>query len=186
MRIALERVEQLKDFMPTQRFNSPVPFCGEGNDARIFTSQGGQLRPSLVGWHGMPPEERISSTIFLEGNNFSVHDTRVLVGNEPAEAVLVSKTLLQVTISKDARPSASEKGPRFLDVNVATPHGISNHMRIETRPADPSRIKDHDKAPPSSKPETLRDAMGNKADRAEHRRALDLEAHAFDSPSTAR
>jgi hypothetical protein len=162
MRIALERVEQLKDFMPTQRFNSPVPFCGEGNDARIFTSQGGQLRPTLIGWHGMPPEEGISSTIFLEGNNFSVHDTRVLVGNEPADAVLVSKTLLQVTISKDARPSAREGGTRFLDVNVATPHGISNHMRIETRPADPSRVKEHDKAPPPSKPETLRDSKGNK------------------------
>jgi hypothetical protein len=174
MRIALERVEQLKDFMPTQRFNSPVPFCGEGNDARIFTSQGGQLRPTVTGWHGMPPEEGISSTIFLEGNNFTIHDTRVLIGNEPAEALLVSKTLLQVTISKEARPSASGGGPRFFDVNVATPHGVSNHMLIETRPGDPSRLKEHEKPPPPSKPEVLHELIKIKE---EQRTASDLKAH---------
>ena len=54
--IAIERLKQLRDLMPTQRLVVRVPFSGDNNDSRIFCSQGLQLRPSLLGWHGRPPE----------------------------------------------------------------------------------------------------------------------------------
>ncbi len=129
--IAMDRIKQLKDLMPTQRLTVRVPFSGDHNDSRIFCSQGLQLRPSLLGWHGKPPEPGEESTLFVEGKNFSVHDTHVIAGGKPAKAVLVSRNLLSVTIAKDASPTPSSNGDPLLDINVATPNGASNHLLIK-------------------------------------------------------
>ena len=40
-----ERLNQLRSLMPTQRMVVRVPFADNQNDARIFCSQGSQLRP---------------------------------------------------------------------------------------------------------------------------------------------
>jgi hypothetical protein len=130
--IAMDRIHQLRDMMPTQRLVVRVPFSGDHNDSRIFCSQGLQLRPSLLGWHGKPPVRGEESVIFLEGRNFSVHDTHVIAGGKLASAVLVSRNLLEVTIAKDATPTPSDKGVDLLDVNVGTPSGASNHLLVPT------------------------------------------------------
>jgi hypothetical protein len=136
--IALNRIKQLKDLMPTQRTVVRVPFNGEHNDSRIFCSQGLQLRPSLVGWHGKPPNLGDESTLFVEGKNFSVHDTHVIAGGKPAKSVLVSRHLLEVTIAKDASPTLSTEGDPLLDINVGTPNGVSNHLLIKMAPPQPA------------------------------------------------
>jgi hypothetical protein len=128
--IAMDRIKQLKDMMPTQRLLVRVPFSGDHNDSRIFCSQGLQLRPALLGWHGKPPELGQESAIFVEGNNFSVHDTHVIAGGKVAKAVLISRHVLEVTIAKDATPTPSADGDPLLDVNIATPNGVSNHLLI--------------------------------------------------------
>ena len=110
--IAMDRIKQLKDMMPTQRLVVRVPFSGDHNDSRIFCSQGLQLRPSLLGWHGKPPVSGEESTIFLEGRNFSVHDTHVIAGGKLAAAVLVTRNVLEVTIAKDAAPTPSSQRKR--------------------------------------------------------------------------
>ena len=140
--IALERLAQLRDLMPTQRMLVRVPSSGDNNDSRIFCSLGLQLRPSLVGWHGRPPEQGVESTLFVEGRNFSVHDTHVIAGGKPAQAVLVSRHLLMVTIASDAAPTPSTEGRPLLDINVATPNGVSNHLLIKMVPPDPSRRRE--------------------------------------------
>ena len=128
--VAADRITQLKDLMPTQRLVVRLPSSGDHNDSRIFCSQGLQLRPSLLGWHGRPPLRGEASTIFLEGSNFSVHDTHVIAGGRDAVSVLVSRNVLEVTISKDATPTPSANGNPLLDITVATPSGISNHLLI--------------------------------------------------------
>ena len=125
--------------MPTQRMVVRVPFADNQNDARIFCSHGSQLRPTLTGWHGRPPEEGQETTIFLEGKNFSIHDTHVIAGGKPATAVLVSRQLLEVTIPKDACPTPSANGTLLLDISVATPSGVSNHLLIKMHQGDPHR-----------------------------------------------
>jgi hypothetical protein len=137
--IVMDRIKQLRDLMPTQRLVVRVPFSGDHNDSRIFCSQGLQLRPSLLGWHGKPPERGEESTLFVEGRNFSVHDTHVIAGGKPARAVLVSRNLLEVTIAKDASPTPSADGDPLLDINVATPNGVSNHLLIKMAAPDPHR-----------------------------------------------
>jgi hypothetical protein len=142
--IASERLNQLKSLMPTQRMVVRVPFTDNQNDARIFCSHGSQLRPALSGWHGKPPEEGDETTLFLEGKNFSIHDTHVIAGGKLATAVLVSRQLLQVTIPKDACPTPSADGTSLLDINVATPNGASNHLLIKMRSPDHRRKEHHD------------------------------------------
>jgi hypothetical protein len=137
--IAMERLEQLRDMMPTQRMLVRVPSSGDNNDSRIFCSLGLQLRPALVGWHGRPPEQGVESTLFVEGRNFSVHDTHVIAGGKPAKVVLVSRHLLKVTVASDASPTPSAEGSPLLDINVATPNGVSNHLLIKMTAPDPLR-----------------------------------------------
>jgi hypothetical protein len=142
--IALERLNQLKSMMPTQRLSVSVPYAADNNDSRIFCSQGGQLRPSLLAWHGRPPEEGRESTILIEGKNFSVHDTHVIAGGRPAKAVLVSRNVLEVTISKQACPTRSADARPLLDISVATPNGVSNHLLIQMSPPCSGRTGSED------------------------------------------
>ena len=116
--------------MPTQRLMVRVPSSGDHNDSRIFCSQGLQLRPSLLGWHGKPPEPGEESTLFVEGRNFSVHDTHVIAGGKPARSVLVSRNLLEVTIAKDASPMPSADG------DAAPRHQRRHAQRRIEPPAD--------------------------------------------------
>lgn len=153
--IAVERLNQLKSMMPTQRLVVRVPYTNDNNDSRIFCSQGGQLRPSLMAWHGRPPREGEESTILLEGKNFSIHDTHVIAGGKPAESVLVSRNVLQVTIAKDATSTPSEAGSPLLDINVATPNGVSNHLLIRMEPTDPPRKPDRGAVMTPPRPEPL-------------------------------
>lgn len=141
LQIAIERLNQLKSLMPTQRLVVRVPFASDHNDSRIFCSRGGHLRPSLLAWHGKPPVIGEESTIFVEGNNFSVHDTHVIAGGKAAESVLISRNLMQVTIDKDARPTPDAEGLPLLDISVATPNGPSNHLLIRMGAADPQPIE---------------------------------------------
>jgi len=142
--IAIDRINQLKDLMPTQRLVVRVPFSGDRNDARIFCSQGLQLRPALLGWHGKPPEIGEESTVFVEGNNFSIHDTHVIAGGKSAKAVLISRHVLEVTIAKDATPTPSAEGDPLLDINVGTPSGVSNHLLIKMAPPRPEPKREPD------------------------------------------
>ena len=86
-----------------------------------------------------------ASTIFLEGTNFSVHDTHVIAGGRDAVSVLVSRNVLEVTIAKDAAPMPAANGNPLLDITVATPNGISNHLLIPMGYSDPPKVNFREK-----------------------------------------
>ncbi|WP_165067642.1 hypothetical protein [Paludisphaera rhizosphaerae] len=154
LQIAVERINQLKSLMPTQRLVVRVPFSADSNDSRVFCSRGGQLKPSLLAWHGKPPEPGEESVIFLEGKNFSVHDTHVIAGGKAAESVLVSRNLMQVTISKDARTTPDAGGRPLLDISVGTPNGASNHLLIRMRAKSEHDDEPAKAVPPPPAPQT--------------------------------
>jgi hypothetical protein len=159
LQIATERLSQLRSLMPTQRQEVRVPFADNQNDARIFCSHGSQLRPAILGWHGRPPQEGEETTLFLEGKNFSIHDTHVIAGGKIAPAVLVSRQLLEVTIPRDACPTPSANGTALLDINVATPSGVSNHLLIKMHSRDPHHTEKRDeKIEKTAEHELQRDA----------------------------
>ncbi|HEY2157764.1 MAG TPA: IPT/TIG domain-containing protein, partial [Isosphaeraceae bacterium] len=107
--------------------------------AEIFESRGGNLAPTLRAWHGQPPDGTTDASVMIEGRGFSVHDTRVVVGNTPADAVPISRTVLLVKISANAQTMTGPDGLSYYDVNVATPNGVSNHLLIEVRRGSQAR-----------------------------------------------
>ncbi len=70
----------------------------------------------------------------------------MIAGGKPAKHVLVSRNILEVTISKEACPSPGADGMPLLDISVATPNGVSNHLLMKMRPPRPDH-KESDKDP---------------------------------------
>ena len=133
LEILEHRLHQLEALLPTQDYVSALPYGSEAVGAEIFESRGGHLAPVLTAWHGQPPDGKGDASIMIEGRGFSVHDTRVIAGNAEAEAVPLSRTVLQVKIPAKARTMIAPDGKCYYDVHAATPNGISNHLLIEVR-----------------------------------------------------
>lgn len=141
--ILQDRIHQLEDILPTQHYVSALPYGSDPVDAAIFESRGGNLAPTLTAWHGQPPDGTTDASLMIEGRGFSVHDTRVVVGNTPAEATPISRTVLLVKIAANAQTITGPDGKAYYDVNVATPNGVSNHLLIEVRRNELSRQESH-------------------------------------------
>jgi hypothetical protein len=76
------------------------------------------------------------TTLFLVGQNFSVQDTQVIAGGKRVPNVtLLSRDTIQVTIPAVANPvtycdPADGKVKRFVDIHLATPYGVTNHLLV--------------------------------------------------------
>jgi hypothetical protein len=80
----------------------------------------------------------IGTTLFLVGKNLSVHDTTVIAGGRCAPMLLLSREIMRVTIPPNVNYLNDEKGRHVVDVHLATPYGISNHLLIRAvRPGAP-------------------------------------------------
>ena len=64
----------------------------------------------------------------------------MIAGGKPAEAVLVSRNVLagDDPERRVADPQRETAIP-LLDINVATPNGVSNHLLIKMEPSSPDR-----------------------------------------------
>ncbi len=84
--------------------------------------------PSLAACEGK------GTTLFLVGDNFSVHDTKVLAGGLCIPHVrLISRELMQVTIPHCVNTvELCENGQThtYVSVYVATPYGVTNHLHV--------------------------------------------------------
>lgn len=70
------------------------------------------------------------TTLFLVGDHFSVHDTKVIAGDRCiSDVTLLSRQIMRVTIPGDVIPNVIEGIP-YVDVHVATPYGVTSHLHI--------------------------------------------------------
>jgi hypothetical protein len=79
------------------------------------------------------------TTLFLVGNQFSVHDTKVIAGGRCVPFDLISRQIMRVTIPPNVQ--YLEEGERHVvDVYVATPYGVSNHLLVRgLKPGEPAK-----------------------------------------------
>ena len=80
------------------------------------------------------------TTLFLVGNHFSVHDTKVIAGGKCIpNFVLLSRQVMRVTIPPDVNTVfIDDEGRRdeYADIHVATPYGVTSHLHVPVfRPA---------------------------------------------------
>lgn len=81
------------------------------------------------------------TTLFLVGDNFSVHDTRVIAGGVCIpNPILLSRQVMRVTIPACAHAIVDTKdGKPEIDVHIATPYGVSSHLLIPVVRKKPSK-----------------------------------------------
>jgi hypothetical protein len=100
----MRRSEQLEARLPLQSMSVQVPYENTLGGFAMFSTGVTDLAPELLGWYGAPAINLDApTTIFLIGNHFSVHQTRVLVGGqEITNAELLSRQVMKVTIPAGA------------------------------------------------------------------------------------
>lgn len=163
----LQTVEYLDRRMPFQNMLVQIPFENTLGGFELFRTGVTDLAPELHGWYGAPgitigedpvchneglPYMRSDyaqcrgtcggTTLFLVGNGFSVHDTKVIAGGRCVPFMLLSRQVMQVTVPGSAQQVRTrvtinpdetvvdDRVEHFVDVHVATPYGVSNHLLI--------------------------------------------------------
>jgi hypothetical protein len=140
--LLLRRLEQLSVRLPLQSQLVNVPFENTHGGFELFASGTTDLAPELIGWYGGPGIHPDGVTsLFLVGNHFSVHQTRVVAGGVvlrsdlPAlpgqttagdlQVELLSRQVMRITIPGGCQPKNGR-----IDVHVATPYGVSQSLAI--------------------------------------------------------
>ena len=76
----------------------------------------------------------IGTSLFLVGDNFSVHDTKVIAGGVCIPHIqLISRDLMRVTIPPCVNTITlceNGKEKEYVAIYVATPHGVTNHLHV--------------------------------------------------------
>jgi hypothetical protein len=76
-----QRVEQLSARLPLQSQQVGVPYENTHGGFELLSKGVTDLAPELIGWYGAPGiNPKAHTALFLVGDNFSVHQTRVIVG----------------------------------------------------------------------------------------------------------
>lgn len=78
-----------------------------------------------------------TTTLFLVGSRFSVHETRVLAGGKEAKFELISREIMRVHVPADANiVKDKETKQEYVDIHVATPYGVTGHLLVKAIGAD--------------------------------------------------
>ena len=100
----LRRVDQLERELPLQTLAARIPHENTAGGFELFTTGITDLAPELIGWYGAPGiDPDGTTTLFLVGKGFSVHDTSVIAGGMPVRTSLLSREVMRVEIPPGTR-----------------------------------------------------------------------------------
>lgn len=134
-------VDQLETRLSLQTEVLEMPYENTLGGYALFSSGLTTLGPELIGYYGEPGvSQEHETTLFLVGNHFSVHDTRVVAAGHAVQADLISRQVMQVKIPA-VKNLIGEKDDLFIDVHVATPYGVSEHLHIPALPKKEDEAK---------------------------------------------
>jgi hypothetical protein len=127
----LQKAKQLETRLPLQSTRVPIPYENTLGGFAMFNTGVTDLAPELEGWYGSPsinPKE--PTTLFLVGNHFSVHHTRVLAGGQyVSNTELLSRQVMKAVIP--ANPVLmGDADQKFVDIHLATPYGVTQHLPV--------------------------------------------------------
>jgi hypothetical protein len=151
----LRRVDQLDRALPLQTMQVQIPYENALGGFEMFNTGITDLAPEIIGWYGAPGISLAGTTrLFLIGNGFSVLDNRLIAGGKLAEFRLISRQVIEVQIppgvqsiaaqvaeksgqltasrqeAKKTEQPADVKSDRLVDVQLATPYGVTSHLLI--------------------------------------------------------
>lgn len=134
-----EKVRQLETRLPLQSTQVQIPYENTLGGFAMFNVGITELAPELVGWYGTSAiNPKTGGTLFLVGDHFSVHQTAVIAGGQPvAYQSMLSRQVMEIVIPPNPM-LVSDKNGKFVDVQLATPYGVTQHLLIPAViPTDP-------------------------------------------------
>ena len=142
-------VQDLEKRLPFQSETVQIPYENTRGGFELFNVGVTDLGPELSGWYGAPGinvapavtkenESKIAptpwTTIFLVGDGFSVHETRVIAGGREVEKFdLLSRQIMQITVPSNANTlkfGTGDSARDYVDIHIATPYGVTNHLLV--------------------------------------------------------
>lgn len=124
-------LDQLDRKMPLQSMTVQVPYENTLGGFDLFEQSTTSLAPQVDGWYGAPGIDPHSVTrLYLIGDRFSVHETRVIAGGRECPFRLLSRQIMEISVPPGAQPLKQDGTPQWVDVQVATPYGISSHQLV--------------------------------------------------------
>ena len=144
LRPLLRRVEQLDRELPLQSLTSQLPYENTAGGFELFSAGTTALAPELLGWYGAPGINPDSSTsLYLIGRGFSVHDTSLIAGGRPVPITLISREVLRADIppgvaTLPAMPQAvSSASPEELPPPAGSPERLPAPQPAATEGSSP-------------------------------------------------
>lgn len=145
----MRAVDQLEARLPLQTSYVQMPVEDSKGGFELLSGGMTSLGPELVGFYGEPgydngPSNAAGTTVFLIGDNFSIHDTRVIAGGLTLRAAddgtnkkqvrMLSRQILEVTIPRGLatrfRRYDGKTQHEILEVRIATPYGVSGALEV--------------------------------------------------------
>lgn len=132
----LRRVDQLDRELPMQTMQAQIPYENTSGGFELFNTGITDLAPELTGWYGSPGiNPDAATTLYLIGEGFSVHGTRLIAGGQAITPVMISRQIIQVEIPAGVQtlPRAKkgeDTNELIVDVHMATPYGATSHLLI--------------------------------------------------------
>jgi hypothetical protein len=125
------KAKQLSSRLPLQTTKVQVPYENTLGGFAMFNTGVTDLAPELIGWYGSPTINlKSATTLFLVGNHFSVHQSRVIAGGqEVTSRELLSRQVMKVVIPPNAI-IVGDKTDQFVDIHLATPYGVTQHLLV--------------------------------------------------------
>ena len=146
----LRRVDQLERELPLQTLQAQIPHENTAGGFELFNTGVTDLAPELVGWYGSPGIDPAGTTsLFLIGKGFSVHDTSVIAGGTPARFSLISREVLRVDVPPGVQTIAAARCGQPGLVRAAARRGFVLASATEPLPT-PDGVPDPDIPQPSS------------------------------------
>ncbi len=146
-------VDQLAERLPLQSLVARVPYENTAGGFELFQTGITDLAPELIGWYGAPGIDPAgTTTLFLIGKGFSVHDTNIIAGGRTARFLPLGRDILRVEIP----PGVQTLAPPCCDAPQTAPHaarlGIQHSgVRLATA-ADPLPPPAIQAGPPAATP----------------------------------
>jgi len=103
----LRRADQLEQELSLQTLAAKVPLENTAGGFELFDAGITDLAAELTGWYGAPGiDPQATTTLFLTGEGFSIHDTRLIAGGRPLSFRLLSREVMEVSIPPSVQPLA--------------------------------------------------------------------------------
>ena len=95
----MRRVDQLDRELPLQTMIAQIPYENTSGGFELFNTGVTDLAPELVGYYGAEGIDTTgTTTVFLVGKGFNLHDTSVIAGGKPVPVTLISRQVLRAEI----------------------------------------------------------------------------------------